>query len=126
MLLTTLVFAGYSISVLCHLAVVGRALQLVGFVGVAVSLAHANRLLLPGQRRNRVVRSLTYITVAILDVLGSIVLPVTGRFLRDDRIVRLDLDLELSPELDERLAAAAAAAGTSKAAAAIEAITRGL
>jgi hypothetical protein len=193
-LLTTLLFAVFSISVLCHLAVVGRALQLVGFTGVAVSsvsllggllliwaewtdpgaqavviklfavagilavgLAHSNLLLLLGQRRNRVVRVLLYATVAIiglvalllcipiatdgdipgddgdgywrlvgvvaiLDVLGSIVLPVTGRFLRDDPGVRLDL--ELSPELDARLAAAATAAGTSKAVVAISALER--
>ena len=195
-LLTTLLLAGFSITVLCHLAVVGRALKLVGFVGVgvsgvalicgllliwrdwnnyddieallktfgvfgvlAVSFAHANLLLLLGQRRNRVVRVLLYVTVAligivalmlclpiatggdipgengdgywrllgvvgILDVLGSIVLPVTGRFLRDDRGVRLDLDL--SEELDARLTTAAAAAGTSKAAAALAAIDKGL
>lgn len=195
-LLTTLLFAGFSISVLCHLAVVGRALQLVGFAGVvvssislvtglvliwgnwdnwesqevvlkvfgvtgvlAVSLAHANLLLLLGQRRNRIVRTLLYVTVAIigvvalmlclpiatggdipgddadgywrllgvvaiLDVLGSIVLPVTGRFLRDERVIRLDLDL--SPELDARLAAAASAAGSSKADAALSALERGL
>jgi hypothetical protein len=187
-LLTTLLLAAFSITVLCHLAVVGRALQLLGFVGVgvsavalicgslliwrdwnnyydvepllktfgvfgvlAISVAHANLLLLLGQRRNRVVRLLLYITVAIvglvalllslpigsggeipgengdwywrllgvvaiLDVLGSIVLPVTGRFLRDERFTRLDLDL--SDELDARLTAAAAAAGTSRAAAA--------
>lgn len=195
-LLTTLLLAVFSISVLCHLAVVGRALQIVGFVGVAVSsvslvtgllliwaewgnwdgqeaafrlfgvtgvlavsLAHANLLLLLGQRRNRVVRGLLYATVAliglvalllclpiatsgeipgsngdgywrllgvtaILDVLGSIVLPVTGRFLRDERVVRLDLDLP--PELDERLSQAAHAAGTTRAAEALAAIERGL
>lgn len=195
-LLTTLLLAGFSISVLCHLAVVGRTLQIVGFAGVAistvslvagllliwgdwgnfdsidpllrtfgvtgvlaVSLAHANLLLLLGQRRNRVVRTLLYITVAIigvvalllclpiatggdipgdnadgywrllgvvaiLDVLGSIVLPVTGRFLRDERFERLDL--ELTPELDARLTAAASAAGTTKAAAAVAALDRSL
>jgi hypothetical protein len=195
-LLTTLLLAAFSITVLCHLAVIGRALQLVGFVGVgisavalvcgllliwrdwnnyydiepllktfgvfgvlAVSFAHANLLLLLGQRRNPVVRLLLYITVgiigvvalmlslpigsggeipgedgdwywrllgvvAILDVLGSIVLPVTGRLLRDDRAVRLDLDL--SEDLDARLTAAATKAGTSKVAAAIAALDKGL
>lgn len=193
-LLTTLLLAGFSITVLCHLAVVGRALQVVGFVGVgvsavalvagllliwrdwgnyddiepllktfgvfgvlAVSFAHANLLLLLGQRRNQTVRLLLYITVAIigavalllclpiatggeipgdngdwywrllgvvaiLDVLGSIVLPVTGRFLRDDRRVRLEL--ELSEELDARLTAAAA--GGSREAAAIAALEKAL
>lgn len=195
-LLTTLLLAAFSITVLCHLAVAGRALRLIGFVGVgisavalfcgllliwrewgnlddidpllrafgvfgvlAVSFAHANLLLLLGQRRNLVVRALLYITVAligvvalmlclpigsggdipgddgewywrllgvvaILDVLGSIVLPVTGRLLRDDNAVRLEL--ELSEDLDARLAAAATAAGTSKSAAAIAALEKSL
>lgn len=190
-LLTTLLLAGFSITVLCHLAVVGRALQAVGFVGVAVSgvaliagliliwgevsfsddlwktfgtfgvlsvsFAHANLLLLLGQRRNAVVRVLLYFTVAcvglvalliclpiltegdipgsngesywrflgvvaILDVLGSIVLPVTGRFLRDERRIRLEL--ELTEELDARLTAAAA--GGSREAAALAALEKGL
>lgn len=190
-LLTTLLLAGFSITVLCHLAVVGRALQAVGFVGVAVSgvalvagllliwaelyssegawktfgifgilsvsFAHANLLLLLGQRRNTVVRTLLYLTVAfvglvalliclpiltngdipgydgewywrffgvvaILDVLGSIVLPVTGRLLRDERRIRLEL--ELTEELDARLTAAAA--GGSREAAALAALERGL
>src|SRR5690242_9239536 len=37
-LLTTLLMAGFSITALCHLALVGRALRVVGFVGVAVSV----------------------------------------------------------------------------------------
>ena len=190
-LLTTLLLAGFSITVLCHLAVVGRALRAVGFVGVAVSgvalvigllliwgeasfsddlwkafgtfgvlsvsFAHANLLLLLGQRRNTVVRVLLFVTVAcvglvalliclpiltegdipgdngdaywrllgvvaILDVLGSIVLPVTGRFLRDERRIRLEL--ELTEELDARLTAAAA--GGSREAAALAALDKGL
>jgi hypothetical protein len=193
---STLMIAGFSITVLCHLAVVGRALQVVGFVGVgfsvvalatslvllwrdsyfyedtdflvktagvtavlAISFAHANLLLLLGQRRNRVVRVLLYVTVAlvaivallvclpiatggeipgndgdtywrllgvaaILDVLGTIVLPVTGRLLRDDRAARLELTL--SEHLDARLSAAAQAAGTSKAEAAIAALESAL
>ena len=190
-LLTTLLLAGFSITVLCHLAVVGRALRAVGFVGVAVSgvalvigllliwgeasfsddlwkafgtfgvlsvsFAHANLLLLLGQRRNTVVRVLLFATVAcvglvalliclpiltegdipgdngdaywrllgvvaILDVLGSIVLPVTGRFLRDERRIRLEL--ELTEELDARLTAAAA--GGSREAAALAALDKGL
>lgn len=190
-LLTTLLLAGFSITVLCHLAVVGRTLQIVGFIGfavsavalvagliliwssfdntdgvwktfgvfgvLAVSFAHANLLLLLGQRRNSVVRVLLYLTVAfialvalliclpiitegdipgsegdtywrvfgvvaILDVLGSIVLPVTGRFLRDERRIRLEL--ELTEELDARLTAAAA--GTTREAAAIAALEKSL
>lgn len=193
-LLTTLLLAVFSITVLCHLAVVGRALQVVGFIGVgvsavalvagllliwrdwgnfndiepllktfgvagvlAVSFAHANLLLLLGQRRNPTVRLLLYVTVAviglvalllclpiatggdipgddgdwywrllgvvaILDVLGSIVLPVTGRFLRDDRAVRLDL--ELTEQLDAAISAAATAAGTTREAAAIAALEK--
>jgi hypothetical protein len=190
-LLSTLLIAGFSITVLCHLAVVGRALQVVGFIGVgvstvalavglvliwrdwyaaddtdfllktlgvssvlAISFAHANLLLLLGQRRNQVVRLLLYATVAliaivalmlclpiasggeipedpdiywrvfgvvaILDVLGTIVLPVTGRLLRDDRAARLELTL--SADLDARLGAAAQAAGSSKEEAAIAAL----
>jgi hypothetical protein len=190
-LLTTLILAGFSITVLCHLAVVGRALRVVGFVGFAVSavalvagliliwsdlsdsegvwktfgvfgilsfsFAHANLLLLLGQRRNTVVRALLYTTVAIigvvalmiclpiltdgdipgsngdwywrllgvvaiLDVLGTIVLPITGRFLRNEKIIRLEL--ELTEELDVRLTAAAA--GGSREAAALAALDRGL
>jgi hypothetical protein len=155
-LLTTLLLAGFSITALCHLAVVGRAQRIVGFVGIAVSalafllgavliwrsweswgdeweaalkafavlsisaasLAHANLLLLLGERRNRAVRvglAVTLVLIAlvavlvvipiltdgripgdigdaywrvfgvfaILDVLGTIVLPVVGRVTRD-------------------------------------------
>jgi len=167
-LLTTLLLAAFSITALCHLAVVGRTLRAVGFAGIAVSLAafvtgalliwrsweswndgwetalrvfavlailaasiaHANLLLLLAERRNPVVRtgllitvgliallalllSLTIATngdipgengeaywrfvgvVGILDVLGTIVLPVLGRFLRDggpQATVLLDAD----------------------------------
>jgi hypothetical protein len=153
---TTLVLAAFSVTALCHLAVVGRAPQVVGFVGivasalafvaavvliwgnwnfssvftdwwlrtlwtftvVALSLAHANLMLLLEGRKNRVVRIglrstlvfiavvalgiitpvlsgghvpgdngdvywRTFAVIAILDVLGTIVLPVTGIFLRD-------------------------------------------
>jgi hypothetical protein len=193
-LLTTLLMAGFSITVLCHLAVVGRALQAVGFVGagvstvalvaglvliwlpwdfdtdlgtawkvfgifgvLAVSFAHANLLLLLGQRRNPTVRVLLYLTVGfvavvalmlclpigtegeipgddgelywrlfgvvgILDVLGSIVLPITGRFLRDEKRIRLDL--EISEGLDARLRAAST--DSTREQAAIAALERGL
>lgn len=155
-LLTTLLLAGFSITALCHLAVVGRTLRIVGFIGIAVSglafitgailiwrswenwsdvweltlktfavfaiaaasLAHANLLLLLGERRNQIVRIGLWVTlgliallavliilpivtdgdipgdngepywralgvVAILDVLGTIVLPVVGRVTRE-------------------------------------------
>ncbi|MDP3209324.1 MAG: hypothetical protein Q8M65_09270, partial [Rhodoglobus sp.] len=36
-ILTTLLVAGFSITSLCHLAVVGRALKIVGFFGIAMS-----------------------------------------------------------------------------------------
>jgi uncharacterized membrane protein len=155
-LLTTLAMAGFSITALCHLAVVGRSLRIVGFVGIAVSalafvtgavliwrdwsnwsdvweltlktfavfaiaavsIAHANLLLLLSGRRNQILRVTLWITVAliavvavliiipvvtegeipgdngdaywrvfgvfaILDVLGTIVLPVVGRVTRE-------------------------------------------
>lgn len=155
-LLTTLLLAGFSITALCHLAVVGRNQRIVGYIGIAVSaaafvlgavliwrswetwgdeweaalkgfavlsiaavsLAQANLLLLLGERRNRAVRfglaatlvligligvliaipiltdgripgdgADTYWRVfgvfAILDVLGTIVLPVVGRISRE-------------------------------------------
>lgn len=157
-ILTTLLVAGFSITALCHLAVVGRTLRIVGFVGIAmsalalitgivliwggfdnwnavlenalkafavfgvlaVSLAHANLLLLLEQRRNPALRIALFSTVgliavlavlillpilsdgrigeselywrtlgvvAILDVLGTIVLPVVGRLTRDGTAV---------------------------------------
>jgi len=154
-LLTTLLTAAFAITSLCHLAVVGRALRVVGFVGIAASvlalalglaliwvswetwngtwdvvlrffmtlaivsgsLAQANLLLLLAARQQRVIRvgllvtlgaiallatlvCLTILTqgeipgddgdfywrfvgvVAIIDVLGTIVLPVLGRVFR--------------------------------------------
>jgi len=129
-----------------------------GIFGIlSFSFAHANLLLLLGQRRNTVVLGLLYTTVAIialvalliclpiategdipgsngdgywrllgvlaiLDVLGTIVLPITGRFLRDERVIRLEL--ELTEELDARLTAAAA--GGSREAVALAALDRGL
>ncbi|MEQ1737683.1 MAG: hypothetical protein ABL886_14920 [Rhodoglobus sp.] len=151
-MLTTLLVAGFSITALCHLAVVGRALRIVGFAGIAmsafalaagtvliwgafdnwdtawenvlkafavfgvlaVSLAHANLLLLLEERKSPLLRVGLFVTVgliallavlillpiltdgnipddnesywrfmgvvAILDVLGTIVLPVLARF----------------------------------------------
>ncbi len=151
-ILTTLLVAGFSITALCHLAVFGRALRIVGFVGVAmsalalatgtvliwgswdnwssvwenvlkyfavfavlaVSLAHANLLLLLEERKSPILRTGLFVTVgliallalliilpivtdgripgdndsywrvvgvvAILDALGTIVLPVLARF----------------------------------------------
>jgi len=177
-LLTTLLLAGFSITALCHLAVVGRALRLVGYAGIlvsvlafvagavliwrpwenwndgwettlkvfgvlavlAASLAQANLLLLLGERRNPAVRIGLFVTVgliallavlvilpivtegdipgddgeaywrgfgvvAILDVLGTIVLPVLGRFLRDGGpLATIRLDADATAKLD-RLAA---------------------
>lgn len=155
-MLTTLLTAGFAITALCHLAVVGRSLRLVGLVGVGVSagalvagavliwrpwdtwsdgwdvalkvfsvlaiaaasLAQANLLLLLATRRSAIVRGGMFATiglvallavliclpivtdgeipgdngdaywrfvgvVAILDVLGTIVIPVLGRVYRD-------------------------------------------
>lgn len=178
-LLTTLLLAGFSITALCHLAVVGRSLRIVGFVGIAVSvlafvsgavliwrswdnwsepweitlkafsvfsilaasLAQANLLLLLAERRNRIVRTGLFVTVsligvlallvilpivtdgdipgdsgdgywrffgvvAILDVLGTIVIPVLGRFLRDGGpIASIRLDADSTAKLD-RISAA--------------------
>ena len=171
-LLTTLLVAAFAITALCHLAVVGRSLRIVGYVGiaasalalvlgliliwvswdnwsdvfsyvaqglgvlsiVAASLAQANLLLLLAARRQRVIRiglyvtlgaiallalllSLTIITegdipgsdgdlywrfigvIAILDVLGTIVLPVLGRVYREGTAavtVRLEGDAAAS------------------------------
>jgi hypothetical protein len=155
-MLTTLLTAGFAITSLCHLAVVGRSLRVVGFAGIgasalaliagavlvwrpwdnwsegwestlkafavlgitAASLAQANLLLLLAGRRKSVVRIGVFVTVgliallalllfppiitegeipgdngdaywrfvgvvAILDVLGTIVIPVLGRVYRD-------------------------------------------
>lgn len=184
-LLTTLLLAGFSITSLCHLAVVGRSLRIVGFVGIgtslvafaagamliwrdweiwsdpselvlksflvgsilAASLAQANLLLLLGERRSPVIRVGLYVTlafiaalavlailpivtdgqipgengepyaraiavVAILDVLGTIVVPVLSRFVHDSgapaerhETVRIQLDADAAARLD-RIAAA--------------------
>ncbi len=177
-LVTTLLMAGFSITALCHLAVVGRALQIVGYLGIAasalafftgvyliwsswdnwsesretilktfavlgvlaVSFAHANLLLLLAGRRNPFIRTSLFITVgligllaaliivpivtngeipgenelywrflgvvAILDVLGTIVLPVVNRFARDaGPIVVVHLEADVAAKAD-RIAAA--------------------
>lgn len=183
-LLTTLLLAGFSITALCHLAVVGRSLRIVGFAGIGVSvlafitgtvliwrpwdnwndlwdvtlktfavfsilaasLAQANLLLLLAERRNRVVRSGLFVTVAligllalliilpvvtngeipgddgdgywrffgvvaILDVLGTIVIPVLGRFLRDGGPVAV---IHLDPNATAKLDRIAASTGSSR------------
>jgi len=164
-ILTTLLVAGFSITALCHLAVVGRALRVVGFVGIAasglalitgvvliwgswdnwnsgweallksfavlgvlsLSLAHANLLLLLGDRPSPLIRYglittvaligllalfiiLPIVTdgripgdndvywrilgvVAILDVLGTIVLPVVSRFTAGGRAASVTIRL---------------------------------
>lgn len=180
-LLTTLLLAGFSITALCHLAVVGRTLRIVGFVGIAVSalafisgailiwrsweswsevweltlktfavfaiaaasLAHANLLLLLGERRNQVVRIGLWVTlgliallavliilpivtegeipgdngepywralgvVAILDVLGTIVLPVVGRVTREGATA---ITVRIEGAAAENLTAVAASRG---------------
>ncbi|WP_213815077.1 hypothetical protein [Glaciihabitans sp. dw_435] len=196
-LLTTLVVAGFAVTSLCHLAVVGRRIQLVGFVGIAVSaaaavvglvlvwtdwsnvgdwiegwlralgvlatiafsLAHANLLLLLAARRNRPFRAALYATlvmiallailiclpilisgfdggdgywrfvgvIAILDVLGTIVVPVVGIFVRDVPQVAIPsvpgtvtadtapttLTVTVSPDIAVKLAALATSRGVS-------------
>ena len=156
-ILTTLLVTGFGLTMLCHLAVAGRPVRVVGFVGIgastvaliigltliwaswwrdsefgidlwrwfgvsvilAVSLAQANLLLLLAGRRHPVVRIVlavtlcaiaalaligilpivsdgaipapgtedayfrTAIVVAIIDALGTVVLPVVALFLRD-------------------------------------------
>ncbi|MFP7760156.1 hypothetical protein [Marisediminicola sp. LYQ85] len=155
-LLTTLLVAAFGITALCHLAVLGRPVRVMGFVGIAVSavavlsaavliwadwstiddisdtlwkafgvggvlavaLAHTNLMLLLAQRTSPVLRAGLWATVAligilalliilpivtdgeipgdayegytrvvavvaILNVLGTITLPVMARFLRD-------------------------------------------
>lgn len=192
---TTLLIAAFSITSLCHLAVAGRALRIVGYVGIAVSVvaliagvvliwrdwgdygsldvlfkafaifsilavsfAHANLLLLLGERKRPVIRIGLFVTVgliavvasmlilpiltdgdipgdnddywrvfgvvAILDALGTIVLPVMSRFLRDDpgAAIPTVLTLSLSPELSAELDVAAAARSISREQAALDAI----
>ncbi len=196
-LFTTLALAGFSITSLCHLAVVGRALQVVGYIGIAasagaflaatvliwsdwssdfdssawwkalgvftvlaISLAHANLLLLLGARKRQAIRIGLFVTLAtialvalmlilpiltdgdipgdngdgywrvlavlaILDVLGTIVLPVASIFLRDDAGVAglpATVSLALPDELAGRLAQAADASGSTREAVAIAAL----
>lgn len=166
---TTSAICAFNLLVLCHLAVVGRTLQIVGFVGIGVSLvalvlgivmiwnmagsnyalmrfagaawvlgiclAHANLLLMLSGRRNPLVRIVLLVTLftivivalmlcltllssfsipargdrftywkcfsiaAIVDALGTIVLPVSNKFLRDEPNV-LDFD---APQEDHAL-----------------------
>jgi hypothetical protein len=177
-LATTSLVAAFSILSLCHLAVVGRAVRVVGFAGItvtaialvlglvlvwtewgtgvdlsevvrwlgittvlAVSLAHANLLLLLSSRRHTVIRWGLWLTlvaiaivaamvllpiltdgeipgdengdwywrvfgvVAILDVLGTIAVPVLSLFLRDEHPEPepVGMSIGLSPELAARL-----------------------
>ncbi len=177
-MLTTLLIAGFSITALCHLAVVDRALRVVGFIGIgasavalllgvvlvwfswdnwnsgldqvfkafaivsviAVSLAHANLLLLLAERHNPLLRAALFTTVgfialvalliilpiategeipgengelyfrilgvaAILDVLGTIVLPVINRFTRVPAGITVRLGADAAGKVT-RLAAA--------------------
>ncbi len=187
-ILTTLLVAGFSVTALCHLAVVGRALRIVGFVGIgmsllalitgtvliwgswdnwnggwdellkafavaailAVSLAHANLLLLLEGRRSVVVRVGLYVTVAmigllalliilpivtegeipgdngepyfrflgvvaILDALGTIVLPVVARFSRVGEAVA-SVTVRLQGDAAAKVARIAQASGSTHAA----------
>jgi len=187
-ILTTLLVAGFSITALCHLAVVGRALRIVGYVGIgmsalalitgtvliwgswdnwsdgwedllktfavvailAVSLAHANLLLLLEGRRSSLVRVGLFVTVgmiallalliilpivtegqipgdngepyfrflgvvAILDALGTIVLPVVARFSRTGEVVT-SVTVRLQGDAAAKVARLAASSGSSHAA----------
>lgn len=182
-MLTTLLTAGFAITSLCHLAVVGRSLRVVGFAGIgasalaliagavliwrpwdnwnegwestlkafvvlaitAASLAQANLLLLLAGRRKSVVRIGVFVTVAliallalllfppvitegeipgdngdvywrfvgvvaILDVLGTIVIPVLGRVYRDGPRA---ISVRLTGETAAVLAAVSAERGVS-------------
>ena len=193
---TTLVLAAFSVTSLCHLAVVGKAPQLVGFVGIvasagaflaaelllwgngnfssdftqnwlralgvltvlALSLAHANLMLLLESRRRRIVRIGLRVTLglialvaigiwipildngtfptedsdwywrvfgvlAILDVLGTIVLPVTGAILRDTPR-SVEGHLLLPPQLAARLDELAVAQNTTRQAIALDILER--
>lgn len=184
-ILTTLLVAGFSITALCHLAVAGRALRVVGYVGIAmsaaalitgailiwggwlnwgqeweillktfavvailaVSLAHANLLLLLEGRRSRLVRIGLFTTVAmigllailiilpivtdgripgdngepyfrflgvvaILDALGTIVLPVIARFTRTGEAVT-SVTVRLHGDAAAKVARLSAATGSS-------------
>jgi hypothetical protein len=196
-LITALVLAAFSVTSLCHLAVVGRAPQVVGFVGIiasacafvaaeiliwtdnlssdanqnwsralgvltvlALSLAHANLMLLLESRTRFIVRvglpvTLTLIALvaigiwipildngtfpdsnsdwywrvfgvlAILDALGTIVLPVTGAILRDQPR-RVEHQLALPADLVERLELLAAKQNSTSDAVAIDILERGV
>ncbi|GAA2442441.1 hypothetical protein [Agromyces soli] len=195
-LTTTLLVAGFSTVALCHLAVAGRPVRVVGFVGLAVSaialviglvliwtpwdawndgsgelwrwfgvtgvlalsLAHANLLLLLAGRRHPFVRAAMAVTltaialvallvilpilsdgripgdggwdaywrwfgvIAIVDALGTIVLPVVGLLLRDRPAEASATGLPaatsaapLAPDaLDQRIAALAAERGLDR------------
>jgi hypothetical protein len=198
-LLTTLVLAAFSVTSLCHLAVVGKAPQVVGFVGIvasagafvaaevliwsanifssdnsenwfralgvltvlALSLAHANLMLLLQSRKRQVVRIGLGVTLglialvaigiwiplldngtfpddnssawywrlfgvlAILDVLGTIVLPVTGAILRDTPR-GVENQLTLPAGLAAQLEALAASQNSTRDAVAIAILSRGV
>lgn len=201
-LTTTLLVAGFSTVALCHLAVAGRPVRVVGFVGLAVSaialviglvliwtpwdswsggsgelwrwfgvtgilalsLAHANLLLLLAGRRHPFVRTAMAITVAaialvalvlilpilsdgaipgdtgwdaywrwfgviaIVDALGTVVLPVVGLLIRDrptgpaapaaPAAAPVGASVPPAPQaptaLDTRIAALAAASGLER------------
>lgn len=127
---------------------------------LAVSLAHANLLLLLATRRDTAVRiglGLTVLAIAavavmfwivilsdgripgenedywralgvigILDVLGTIALPVLGLVRRDRDAATTRLTLDLPDDVGERLATAAQASGTTVEAEALAALQRGL
>ena len=198
-ILTTLLISGFSVVTLCHLAVAGRPVRIVGFAGIgvsvvalalglaliwavwgdgtstvlellrwfgasgilALSLAQANLLLLLAGRRHPVVRvalaaTLVTITVvavmlivpilteyvipganadaywrwfgvvAILDALGTVVLPVVALFVRDGSSDATDASsagpdaattlaaVAGSPALEQRIAAVGAATGLDR------------
>ena len=200
-LLTTLLMAGFSITSLCHLAVAGRTLRVVGYTGIGVSVvafilgialiwqdwqnfsgwdvlgkafmvfsilsisfAHANLLLLLGERKRPVIRLGLLVTVgfialvailiiipiltdgdipgengdaywrvfgviAIVDVFGTIVVPVTSRFILDGPRAGVaaagagaSITIQLSQELEAKLSAIAAARSTSREQVIIEAL----
>lgn len=203
-LLTTVLTAGFSIISLCHLAVTGRTLRVVGYTGIGVSVvafilgialiwedwqnfnswevlgrafmifsilsisfAHANLLLLLGGRKRPVIRLGLLFTVAsialvsiliiipiltdgdvpgengdaywrvfgviaILDVFGTIVVPVTSRFILDEpragvagagvAVAGASITVQLSQELEAKLSATAAVRSTSREQVIIEAL----
>ena len=203
-LLTTVLTAGFSITSLCHLAVAGRTLRMVGYLGIGVSVvafilgialiwedwqnfsgwdvfgrpfmafsilsisfAHANLLLLLGKRKRPVIRLGLLVTVgcialvailliipiltdgdipgenrdaywrvfgviAIVDVFGTIVVPVTSRFVLDEppegvagagvAVAGASITVQLSQELEAKLSATAAMRSTSREQVIIEAL----